>query len=640
MSDFISNYKNLYDNNLLTSLENIKNNKDSLEVINLTQDDFKNGTYRIKNPGIYKLSENITFSPNSNLFSSVDCNDLENILDNFQPTPTQLNGDYPLIPYKFGFFAAITIESDNVEIDLNGFTLKQSDIHHIQQRFFTLIELNASPFVKPQGPANFGDIHFHKNLYIHNGKLGKSSHHSIHGNGNENVLIENLIINDYEVAAIALNGSKNVIARNIHITNSLKKVPINFFYSNALYTRKMLLSCLQKDDTLSLNVNGNNNKTIKEIVCELQKEMIENTFLPIINGDEVTSEIFKNESLLPEGNIYAFVFNQLGVVVNDFISTTTFAKDKSKGNCNIVVHDIKIENIDAFPREIPTLCDSTGMFVGSVGNILPILEIVDDNLKYKGNVATNATLLLAKYVNNNIITKTELGTRSLRIPNYVITNWVETDNSVELIINDNNLKYVNLRDQMAHVMKGNILCFLSGINGCKINNLEMKNIFNNGSKCDCIESRKLDYKFIYENEGYPNYKLHFPNYIGNNIYSLLICGSINVDLECMYSDNSESLNGKCNSIKYIGENENINIGSINMAKNDYYSNLNYLTGFKNGKLETYNNIINNLNKLFQNNVRDWISIINEINSIKKSEEKQIKNINKKLVNLNSERLNN
>ena len=70
-------------------------------------------------------------------------------------------------PYKFGFFAAITIESDNVEIDLNGHLIQQSDIHHVQQRFFSTIELNASPFIKPQGPADFGDITFPKNIYIH-----------------------------------------------------------------------------------------------------------------------------------------------------------------------------------------------------------------------------------------------------------------------------------------------------------------------------------------------------------------------------------------------------------------------------------------------------------------------------------------
>ena len=56
---------NLYDSNLLAALQNISNNRKNLPVINLNQNNFKNGTLRIKNPGIYKLTEDIIFSPNS-----------------------------------------------------------------------------------------------------------------------------------------------------------------------------------------------------------------------------------------------------------------------------------------------------------------------------------------------------------------------------------------------------------------------------------------------------------------------------------------------------------------------------------------------------------------------------------------------
>ena len=319
MFNLVDNYKNIYFHENMQTLQNVKNNHENLDVVMINNSHFHNGTLRIKQPGIYKLEEDIIFHPNDNVNLSTNCDDFNNILDNLMPTDSQMNGsdpEYPSIPYRFGFFAAITVESDDVEIDLNGFTIKQSDLHYIQQRFFSLIELNASPFIKPQGPADFGDITFPSNVYIHNGKLGKSSHHSIHGNGNKNVLIENLIINDYEVGAIALNGSENVIIRNIDIPNSLKNVPINFFYSNALYTRKMLIKAFNKDPNGSLIVNGIN-KTIQEIICNLQREMIENVYLPVKEGNDITSEFFINNSLLPEGNIYGIVFNQIGVVVND-----------------------------------------------------------------------------------------------------------------------------------------------------------------------------------------------------------------------------------------------------------------------------------------------------------------------------------
>ena len=78
------------------------------------------------------------------------------------------------------------------------------------------------------------------------------------------------------------------------------------------------------------------------MICQLQDEMINKVYLPLTTGNPIISNIFKNESLLPEGNIYGFVFNQLGVVVNDFITSTTNALAGNKGNINIVVHYISL----------------------------------------------------------------------------------------------------------------------------------------------------------------------------------------------------------------------------------------------------------------------------------------------------------
>ena len=54
--------------------------------------------------------------------------------------------------YHLGFFAAITVESDDVILDLNGKSLKQSKLHNLQQRFYSHIELASAPFIPKQGP--------------------------------------------------------------------------------------------------------------------------------------------------------------------------------------------------------------------------------------------------------------------------------------------------------------------------------------------------------------------------------------------------------------------------------------------------------------------------------------------------------
>ena len=76
------------------------------------------------------IQENIAFEPNPD--------------NDFMPTYQQIaSGQYPVGTagaYHLGFFAAITIETSNVILDLNGFSISQSNQHNIMQRFFALIE--------------------------------------------------------------------------------------------------------------------------------------------------------------------------------------------------------------------------------------------------------------------------------------------------------------------------------------------------------------------------------------------------------------------------------------------------------------------------------------------------------------------
>ena len=142
--------------------------------ITLRQSDFNFGTYRIRESGRYRLGENISFKPNGDT--------------NFRPKASQASL-YPTSgaegAYRLGFFAAITVETSDVVLDLNGFSLDQHRDHALQQRFFSLIELADQPFIPRQGPADFGSsILAASKVVVQNGRLGLSSHHGIHGNDN------------------------------------------------------------------------------------------------------------------------------------------------------------------------------------------------------------------------------------------------------------------------------------------------------------------------------------------------------------------------------------------------------------------------------------------------------------------------
>lgn len=187
------------------------------QVILCDQDDFDNGTVRIREPGLYVLTQDIVFNPADGLNTTCDASG--------SAPESQLNqGDYTDKAYNLGFFAAITVETEGVIIDLQGHTIRQSYSHYFRQRFFNVIELATSPFVPGQGPgavqSSDGDSPFKaaSRCLILNGTIGLSSHGAIHGNNNEKVMLQNLVVRDFETTGIQLNGVKTAFMDGLQLT--------------------------------------------------------------------------------------------------------------------------------------------------------------------------------------------------------------------------------------------------------------------------------------------------------------------------------------------------------------------------------------------------------------------------------------
>ena len=188
-----------------------------LPVVPVRQADFAAGTYRVRAPGRYVLQENIVFDPPAH------------------DRPTLL---HPFPPYQLGFFAAITVESEDVVIDLNGFSLSQSRRHALAQRFHALVELSSSPFDHGQGPSAFGPaVRAAKRCIVRNGTLGLSSHHGIHSAGRPtSVVLQDLRIFDFEVAGIHINGATDVHIERVHVGPSRQDVPVMATFSQAVFS--------------------------------------------------------------------------------------------------------------------------------------------------------------------------------------------------------------------------------------------------------------------------------------------------------------------------------------------------------------------------------------------------------------------
>lgn len=135
--------------------------------------DFADGSLIITQPGSYRLCEDIIF--NANPPSVLGTSPAEA----FDPN---LGAKYDENTFGLGFFAAIVIASDGVDLYLDGHTLQQSEAHALMQRFFALVELSSSPFIRGAGPAQFvgddDDFYTSQNVGIYGpGVLGRSAHH-------------------------------------------------------------------------------------------------------------------------------------------------------------------------------------------------------------------------------------------------------------------------------------------------------------------------------------------------------------------------------------------------------------------------------------------------------------------------------
>ena len=434
--------------------------------IYLKQSDFNNGTYRITKSGYYVLSEDIIFHPNPN--------------NDFKPTMQQFKDNiYPIHPYRLGFFAAITIETFDVVLDLNGFTLSQSSEHNIKQRFFALIELANTPFIPKTGPADFGmDIDSATNLIIRNGVLGLSSHHGIHGNNNEKILIHDLTFKDFEVAAISLNGGNHIYIKDNTIQGNNTNISSNAMLSQCLFGLPFLKTIKEQYPDAYLNtVDGQVN--IDSIIDNINIET--NLFIKSqLNNDNTTYEgLLKNTSGLLDGNVYGIVLNSKGPVVGKFkpLSPT------NTSNSFVMIDNTSINNIISDGLEIigygPNNTTTDGSYgknqlVGPVGDIIQFSSVVNEDGFYIGNLLTDMQLIINKYGEN----KTEKGTSN--VPKKLIEELEKHEKPVHSLLEEYNMYPMKERDSMGHHMKGNAGVFISQGQHIILKNLTINNIINNG----------------------------------------------------------------------------------------------------------------------------------------------------------------
>lgn len=437
---------------------------------------------------VYKLKENISFNPNGNRTVP--------LIDQGIPKPEQFvsgGGYYHDMAYGIGFFAAIAVTGTDYILDLNKCTLEQSFQHYVRQRFFSLIETANSPFLPKTGPHNFIDIIKPASyVTIRNGILGRSSHHGIHGNNNSNMLIENLKIQDFEVAAIALNGGTYNTIQNISVPRNNHNVPLLGIWSAVLFLYPYIKYLAMNHTSFMLNIPKKNYSAKK--LYDVYHYEVDKVLKELKNKGYTTNPLFNNEKRIIDGPNYGILLNQKNVAVNGFPSR--IAEDTNHHNKLI---NIDIRNIRGFNNEIPALfkMDSETLtnnylnrnvqndVVGSIlqtqnyyitpgGKKTPLT--INELGIYKGNIVSDVQLMVAKAIHHGI-TFGRLSTSINSIQPETI-EWAEKQYQLK----NTNLYYIFQGDTMHHVIKGVIALRLDCISFSELKNVNIQNISNETTK--------------------------------------------------------------------------------------------------------------------------------------------------------------
>ncbi|KAG7349085.1 hypothetical protein IV203_011682 [Nitzschia inconspicua] len=467
--------------------DNANRNGNSKNKGCLYQADFDNGTVIISKPGMYRLCENISFRPNF----PVEMNDIvfERLFD---PDLTAYNPN----AFGLGFFCAIAIQSNDVELDLNGFTLEQSPEHALMQRFFALIELASAPFIKNVGPAEFVGEKGHfaaatKVVIKGPGTLGRSSHHGIHGNQNSDVTIRKVTFRDFEVAAVSLNNVDGLKIQRCNVLQNRWDVPVTGIFSAARFIRPYVKKLME--NRYSMIIRGEEvwaAKVYDDLITAIRNvfdDVVANGFIDASAHPE-EFRLFDNPKRVVDGPCYGFLVHGLGPAIADF--GYYLSKNESETSSDIIITRNAISNLTCWNDEVLAAVEGSRVvndIRGAVFQFEKTFETgesrflaINSDGTYKGNIVADAQVMVANAIlENNITDSPGLQVGPVNSINEKIIRWAKGVGENDKVYTP---KYRCNGDSMHHVVKGLVGIRVDKVTGADVHKNVIKNITNLSEK--------------------------------------------------------------------------------------------------------------------------------------------------------------
>lgn len=557
------------------------------KIVELRQKDFDKGTVRLTKPGVYRLAEDISFNPNPGKATNWLPRCVKGS-EHFQPQYCDAERGGPSKPYRLGFFAAVTIESSDIVVDLAGKVLEQSKEHALQQRFFAVVELAAQPFIAPtkdkaQGPApggfgNFGPIQAARDSSVINGVLGLSSHHGIHGNNVTRVLIDGVTFRDYEVAAIHIAGARGLVIADCTAEGQREDVPVRGTYSGGRFLMQAVRPLL--DAMTRRSVGEDARKDIKEKMDALEKAM-DQAREEIMAGGQITDkelirqfglEVTTDGRRVVDGNSYGIVLSTAGVIVEGW--KTSMDKSSKFGRLtDVVVKDVTIKKTAANVQEVPTLSvagangdKGNETQTDSAGSAVRIEDILaDDGETYKPDALHELRFAVAwwaskKHGNDAFLVKAladkRLGTFKI---DGALAAWARQGGKLSDVIRDNGFSWMCNQDTMAHRQKGVVGVSVQGAENIELQNVEVNNTVNYGApgtkRCGAYLFEAPDLKAA-----------RLVGYTGCDVRGILTVASHNVVIKNSRVSHTRSRNGMATGVQMFNDMKHVALEDVEISE--------------------------------------------------------------------------
>eukprot|EP01084_Bolivina_argentea_P173385 300297_1 len=383
----------------------------------LTQLDFLYGTYRIRECGEYIFTEDITCNFNAPT-------EEEEAADGFSPNsitadrlywfPTaQQQEEYPGLftyegSYSLGFFAGITVECDDVIINLNGFSFEMHPKFYLQQRFFSLIELAAKPFLPHQGASSWGvpGQYYAQNVEIKGpGSLGLSSHHGIHGNNVMYVDIHDLDIHHFDVAGIGCNACQYLTIGDVAVGPQNNQIPTlgRFTHSRAFIPRLKDLYDHHGDKEVAFY--GRDTTTVAGLCSRMiaQLDMMYHHWIDGAQYDEEDEEWIAAQKLFSNPTGWMDGGTSYGISLNGYGAAVVGIGTRTANTNNIVLNNVKIFGIYNQNREKIKFTVGSGTSRGILFDVTDWIGLVDqieerEKTQYIGDVFMDIQFAANKFM--------------------------------------------------------------------------------------------------------------------------------------------------------------------------------------------------------------------------------------------------